>query len=396
MTSLSRRRLLTTGAAAGLGVAAGVGVDRTLFRESQDENGTALHGEDTIAFHGRHQAGIATAPTAHAVFLAMDLKPEVDRSALTRMMRVLSDDAARLTQGDPSLADTEPELAHTPSRLTVTFGFGPEFVKRAKGRSPVWLRPLPSFEIDQLEDRWSGGDLLLQVSSEDPLVVSHAVRVLLKDARGFASVRWRQSGFRRASGTDAPGTTMRNLFGQVDGTVNPAIGTPDFDTTVWCTDGWWAGGTGFVLRRIAMDLEGWDQVGRAGREASIGRRLGDGSPLTGEREHDQPDLEARNAIGLPVISDFAHLRRAQTDDPTQVILRRPYNYDDAPSGSEVSNSGLLFASFQADIDHQFVPLQQRLSDLDLLNEWTTPIGSSVFVIPPGCAEGGFVGETLLT
>ncbi|SNQ49443.1 hypothetical protein FRACA_3300004 [Frankia canadensis] len=36
-----------------------------------------------------------------------------------------------------------------------------------------------------------------------------------------------------------------------------------------------------------------------------------------------------------------------------------------------------------------------LAELDLLNEWVTPIGSAVFAIPPGCAAGGFVGETLL-
>ncbi len=61
----------------------------------------------------------------------------------------------------------------------------------------------------------------------------------------------------------------------------------------------------------------------------------------------------------------------------------------------MSESGLIFVSFQADIDRQFTPMQQRLADLDLLNEWTTPIGSAVFAIPPGCREGGFIGETLL-
>lgn len=45
---------------------------------------------------------------------------------------------------------------------------------------------------------------------------------------------------------------------------------------------------------------------------------------------------------------------------------------------------------------QFVPIQNRLDELDLLNEWTTPIGSAVFALPPGCSEGGFIGETLLS
>ena len=51
-------------------------------------------------------------------------------------------------------------------------------------------------------------------------------------------------------------------------------------------------------------------------------------------------------------------------------------------------------SYQQSVAKQFVPLQQRLAELDALNQWTTPIGSAVFLIPPGCAEGGFVGETL--
>jgi deferrochelatase/peroxidase EfeB len=49
--------------------------------------------------------------------------------------------------------------------------------------------------------------------------------MLVKDTRSFATVRWVQQGFRRAYGSVAPGTTMRNLFGQVDGTANPKPGT---------------------------------------------------------------------------------------------------------------------------------------------------------------------------
>ncbi len=97
--------------------------------------------------------------------------------------------------------------------------------------------------------------------------------MLLKDARGFATVRWIQQGFRRAHGTERPGTTMRNLFGQVDGTSNPQPGTDDFERVVWSDDGWLAGGTGMVLRRIRMDLDTWDRLDRGGREASVGRTL---------------------------------------------------------------------------------------------------------------------------
>ncbi|MGZ6770825.1 MAG: Dyp-type peroxidase, partial [Mycobacteriaceae bacterium] len=116
--------------------------------------------------------------------------------------------------------------------------------------------------------------------------------------------------------------------------------------------------------------------------------------LTGKRETDQPDFAATTAIGFPVIPEFSHMRRARSDDPNERIYRRGYNYDEVPTGNGVSNSGLLFVSFQADVTRQYVPLQRRLNDLDLLNEWTTPIGSAVFAIPPGCDEGGYIGHTL--
>lgn len=76
---------------------------------------------------------------------------------------------------------------------------------------------------------------------------------------------------------------------------------------------------------------------------------------------------------------------------------RPYNYDTAPppGSGAISESGQIFVSFQADLLGQFLPIQRRLDELDLLNQWTTPIGSAVFAIPPGCAEDEYLGETVL-
>ena len=144
-----------------------------------------------------------------------------------------------------------------------------------------------------------------------------------------------------------------------------------------------------------MDLDKWDRLDRAGREQAVGRYLSNSAPLTGRLEGDEPDFDAVTAAGFPVIPEFSHLRRARSDNPDERIYRRGYNYDDAPGGGSVSNSGLIFVSYQADVARQFVPLQRRLDELDLLNSWTTPIGSAVFAIPPGCGPGGFIGETLL-
>lgn len=422
----TRRQFLLGGAVAGVGAAAAIGLDSFLNRPdagaptanqlsgtASADTGTAtatttaIHGGETVPFYGRHQAGIATTPQAHATLIALDLREGIDREALGRMMRLLSDDAARLTQGRAALADSEPELAIAPARLTVTFGFGPGFVARAGGTPPPWLAPLPPFTIDRLQPEFGDGDLLLQIAADDPLTVSHTARMLLKDTRSFATVRWVQHGFRRARGSEASGTTMRNLFGQVDGTANVAPGTAEFDKVVWSTGNtggtgnspntaaWMAGGTSAVVRRIHMNLDTWDHLDRGGREQSVGRTLANGAPLTGVNEHDEPDFEAKTAIGFPVIPEFSHMRRARSENPDEQIFRRAYNYDDAPEGAEIANAGLVFIAFQADVDRQFTPMQRRLDELDLLNTWTTPIGSAVFAIPPGCAEGGFVGDTLL-
>ena len=100
-------------------------------------------------------------------------------------------------------------------------------------------------QIDRLEDRWSGGDLLLQICADDPLTVAHAARVLASGVRGVATQRWVQRGFRRAVGTDPSGRTQRNLFGQLDGTVNPAPAESDFEALLF-SDGaeqqWMRGG----------------------------------------------------------------------------------------------------------------------------------------------------------
>ena len=221
--------------------------------------------------------------------------------------------------------------------------------------------------------------------------------MLTKNVRTLAVPRWRQTGFRPARGADPADATMRNLMGQVDGTVNPAPETPDFDEVVW-DDGraqpWLAGGTMMVLRRIRMNLDTWDELDRASKELAVGRRLDNGAPLTGSRENDPVDVTAERN-GIPVIPPNAHVALAHPSKPGERFLRRPYNYDDPPAPGETSDSGLIFAAFQRDIDRQFLPVQRRLAESDAMNRWITPIGSAVYVIPPGVQPGQYLGHQLL-
>ncbi|XVV09759.1 Dyp-type peroxidase [Actinoplanes sp. CA-131856] len=377
---MKRRHLLAGGALAGAGATAG-------FLAAREEPVAVAAETDVVAFHGVRQAGVTTEPPAHASFVAFTLPAGTDRRALGRMMRLLSDDARRLTRGEPALGDTDAPLAVLPARLTITFGFGPGLYRAAGLPSPV--KDLPTFTIDRLEPRWSGGDLLLQICADDPLTVAHAQRMLVKDARPFGSVRWAQIGFRRAYGVQEPGFTQRNVLGQLDGTANP---TGDaMDTAVWRPDG----STTLVVRRIRAEIEKWDLLSVGDKENAVGRRMVSGAPFTGVKEHDEPDFAALDTTGLPVMPDFAHVTRAHVTDPALKILRRPYNYDGAPNAAGHPDSGLIFASYQGDIERQYVPIQQRLAEKDLLNEWITPIGSAVFAVPPGCAEDGWIGEGVL-
>ena len=352
----------------------------------------------TIPFYGEYQAGIMTPLQSYGTYMAFTLNPSTTLSQARSMMQLLTDDAARLAKGKPTLPDGEPYLATEPARLTSTFGFGPGFFTKLglQGSIPAGFAELPSFSIDKLQPEFSGGDLVIHVGADNPLTVAHAARQLSRTAHTFAEPAWSQSGFNRPQYGVASDQTGRNLFGQVDGTVNPRS-AKEFDSQVWATSGpqWFRDGTCLVVRRIQMDFAGWDKLDDTKKETAMGRNLHNGAPLTGTKEFDTPDLKATYENGMPVIASFAHVRRAKTDNPAEKFLRRPLNYEDGLLPSGEPNAGLIFAAYMADIQKQFVPVQQRLADLDLMNTWTTPIGSAVFALPPGCQPGGYIGEGLL-
>jgi dye decolorizing peroxidase len=392
--TVTRRHLLAGGAAA---VAAGAALTSSAAAQSAAPAGG--FGGALEPFHGPHQAGVLTAPQAHALFVALDLRADHGRSprdTLAAVLRLWTADAARLTQGRPALADTEPELARRPSRLTVTVGLGPAVFDRiglARLR-PASAGDVPAFRTDRLEPAFCGGDLLLQICADDPVAVAHTGRVLLKNVRALTTRRWWQSGFRNAHGAERPGTTMRNLMGQLDGTANLHA---DFERLVW-DDGaeqpWFAGGSVLVLRRIRAEMDAWDEVDRPTKEFAVGRRLDTGAPLTGVHESDEPDLTAA-VNGIPVIPPNSHVALARHRTEREQFLRRPYNYDDPPTGARTTDSGLLFAAYQRDPRVAFVPVQRRLAEADALNEWVTTVGSAVFAILPGVEPGQYLGQSLL-
>jgi dye decolorizing peroxidase len=348
-----------------------------------------------ISPYGEHQPAVAAPSPRHAELVALRLLPGTDKAALGRLMRLWSNDLVALAHGRPAPGDTAPELAVANVALTTTVGFGPR-VFELTGSKPAGLDDLPVMKHDRLDPAWSGGDLLVMVGADDAVSVVHAVRRLLADAKPFATPVWRQTGFWNGIGSDGQPVTGRNLFGQVDGTGNPAVGTPEFDSTVWSSDGpdWFHGGTTLVVRRIRMNLDTWDELTRSEQERAVGRKLSNGAPLTGAAEHDELDLEARDADGRLVIAENAHARLSHhSENDGRQIFRKGLNYvhDNGPN----RESGLIFLSYQADVAGQFLPLLARLDAADALNEWTTTIGSAVFALPPGFQPGTWLAQDLL-
>ncbi len=401
MSKLSRRGFLvgasaSTGALVGASAGALVGANLATDAAAAVAQTAVLKRREPFA--GKHQNGIELELQTFTNFVAFDIKNTVDKNAMLRWMSLLTDNIARLTQGDPVIADAQPQLALGPARLTVTIGFGPGLFSKLglDDQQPASLKELPAFKVDALKSEFSGGDVLLHVSADDPIVLSHAVRRLIADSTEFSSVRWSQQGFSNAQGVTPKGVSQRNLMGQVDGTDNPALGSEDFANTVWIEDGpdWIRGGTLMVFRRIAMHLNTWDKLGRQAKEEVIGRKLDNGAPLGGQNEKDAPDFNAVGPSGLKVIPEFAHIRRASPQLPGQRFFRRPFNYEVGIAADGTPDVGLLWTAYQRDIEKQYLPVQRRLDQFDLLSQWTSPIGSAIFAIPAGVAEGEIIGAKL--
>jgi dye decolorizing peroxidase len=405
---ITRRGLLVAGGAAIVGAVGGCSApaDEPSGSSAGTASGspppaaaaTSTPSGTTLAFHGAHQAGVETPRALHQSFVGLDLIDPTPAN-IDAVLRLVSDDAARMMQGEPALGDTEPELASVPAGLTVTIGIGRQALQRAglADRIPEQLVDLPPFRTDRLERRWGQTDLLLQIGSDDAVTLTHTVRMLTKDLSTLTTVTWIQPGFSSATPAVPGGSTTRNLMGQVDGTVNPASGTDDFADVVWIDGGepWVDGGTILVLRRIRMLLDTWQSLDRVTQESVIGRHLATGAPLGGETESDSVQFDAVDENGLPVIPADAHVRVAHASTPAERILRRPYSYDNGMVDG-TNDVGLLFAAYTRDPSASFIPMQTRIAEQDAFNRWNTTIGSAVYFIPAGAPAGGYVGEGFVT
>jgi deferrochelatase/peroxidase EfeB len=374
---------------------------------------------DREPFYGSHQGGITTPMQEQLYFAAFDLAAD-KRADVVALLQAWTKAAARLTASLPAeegmqnaqtpALDSGEALGLKPSRLTLTFGFGPDFFcpngsdrYGIAGARPAALVELPRFAGDQLVAGQSGGAICIQACANDAQVAFHAVRQLARMAYGAVNLKWVQSGFSSAPKT--PGTP-RNLMGFKDGTMNP-VGAA-VAPAVWVgAEGpdWMRDGSYMVARRIRIALEHWDRMNVVFQEQTFGRQKISGAPLGGKAEFDTPDFQATDAVGNYIIPDTAHVRlAAAANNDGAVILRRSYSYNDGANfiaerwppwrqGIEY-DAGLFFQAYQKDPRTGFIKIFDKISKIDALNQFTTHVGSAVFACPPGVRPGGYIGQGL--
>ena len=401
----TRRGFLTGLAGAGLGAALGPAAE-----EAQAASGTVAGG-GSVPFFGAHQAGISTPSQASVQFGAFDVV-RGSLGDLRRLLRTWSRAAALISRGEPvgemraphsPPADTGESVGLGPAWVTVTFGLGPGIFDARfglAGHRPAPLVDLPRFSTDRLEPQLSGGDLAVQVCSDDPQVAFHALHDLIRLGRPVARPRWLLSGF-GPTGNTRSRPTPRNLMGFKDGTANP--GSEDaaaLDQFVWASGrespSWMHDGSYMVVRRIEILLAGWDARTLHEQQDAVGRHKLSGAPLTGQHEYDPLDLGAQRNGSLVIPWD-SHVRLASPDyNNGERILRRGYSYlEGLDRATGAPAGGQLFICYQRDPRVQFIPMQRRLAEYDALSRHTRHVGSAIFACPPGAAPGGYVGQGLL-
>jgi len=408
-SGLSRRGLLGLAGAGVVGAGLGFGIDRVLTPEAAATSGAAA----SYPFYGEHQSGIVTAAQDRLHFASFDVS-DITAGELEELLADWTYAAGRMTSGlgagefgpasgpyDSPPDDTGEALDLPPAGLTITFGFGPSLFDERFGlaaKRPAALIDLPHFPGDALVDTLVGGDLCIQACSDDPQIAVHAIRNLSRIAFGRASLRWSQLGFGRTSSTTRAQATPRNLFGFKDGTANlRAEDTAAVDSQVWvgADGGWMSGGSYLVSRKIRMTIETWDRSSLREQERVVGRTKGEGAPLSGGSEFTEPDFDATGRADAPLIDEAAHVRLAHPDsNGGAAMLRRGYNFVDGNDDLGRLNAGLFFICFQSDPREQFVPIQLRLAKNDAMNEYLRHVGSGIFAVPPGAAEGGSIGAGL--
>jgi deferrochelatase/peroxidase EfeB len=302
-----------------------------------------------VPFLGRHQPGVDTPAARFGLLAAFNLVCE-ERGRLARTLGDLTDEARGLMEArPPERRDTAyppaetgilgPELRTDGLSVTVSVGasvFDHRF--GLAGRRPRELARMPFLANDRLHPAQTHGDLLLALSADQPDMLLHALRQLMRRTRDNLVLRWMLDGYNRPDARPVPGRTgNRNLLG-----------------------------------------------------------FKDGAPLGLDHEHDDPgygDDPAGHRIPLD-----AHIRMANPRTPGTAgsrILRRGFNFSRGFDAAGRLDQGLAFVSYQKSLARGFLAVQARLKG-EPLEEYIRPVGGGFFFVLPGVtSDDGWLGQQLL-
>jgi deferrochelatase/peroxidase EfeB len=345
-----------------------------------------------LAASRNHQAGVTTIPPVAASLTALDLT-KAGHDQLHKLLQLLtkqirhqqlrssgSSGAAVTVAVGSGLFDTHPDLASLrPRRLTA----------------------MASFPNDVLDPPWCHGDLLVQVCAERPDAARAGLRRLLHSTDALLQRRWAIDGFRPEQQVTGQVATTRNLFGFREGAGNPDPGDQALmDQLVWVQPdsgepAWTAGGSYQVVRLIRFATELWDAEPVEHQEDVFGRHKQSGAPLAGKREDQVPNF-AVDPDGRITPLD-AHIRRANPRTPeteASRILRRSYSYRRGTNAAGQPDEGLVFISFQQDLERGFATVQRRLRG-EALERYVLPFGGGYFFVLPAPPPSGYLGQQLL-
>lgn len=406
--AFDRRSFFGLAGATTLGAA--LGVPATLAATGQLQ---AFAGGSSVPFYGEHQAGIAT-PMQDRLYMAAFNVENISRDELKSVLKEMTSAADRMTRGlgagpigavngqlESPPDDTGEAMDLAAARVTVTVGFGATIFDARFGfgaKKPANFNELPRFAKDEVPADRLGTDLIIQVCADDDQVAFHAIRNLIRIAKGKLTPVWLQSGFSGSSKQAQSSHTPRNLFGFKDGTAN--LNTNDSTETgkfLWADESWMAGGTYMAVRNFRFDIETWDRSALLEQEQVFGRTKGEGAPLSGGSEFTKPDFEAKNVAGETAIPKDSHFALAHPDRHGGAkILRRAFNYSNGTDRVGHIDAGLLFISYQKDLETQFVPIQRMLANNDRMNEYVKVVGSAAYACPPGLKPGQYWGHELFS
>jgi len=402
---LSRRHLLTSGAALAGGAMIGAGCSSAESGNAAASDSDASESAGAFVSHlGERQPGILTPPPRHALVAAFDTTA-TSLDDLREMFTALAAETDALAagtilpEGDPLLPPPDNRVLGTiaePDDLTITVGLGASLFDDRFGLRrfrPTQLVAMPSFPNDQPDASRSHGDLIVQMCARRDTTLHHTIRRLMRATRATLTLRWMQAGFQEPNTLGHGRTTTRNMLGFKDGTANiDAADAAAMDRLVWVQPAddepeWAIGGTYQVVRLIRNRVEFWDRTPLRTQELIIGRNKETGAPLDGAVENDLPAFADADGAVTPLT---AHIRLANprtAETARNLILRRGYNFANGFTKDGHLDQGLLFVCFQRSLADGFVAVQERLNG-EALEEYITPIGGGYFFVPPGRRAAG--------